>query len=62
MATVIHTKDQQIARLSEKINKLIANKGILVDQDTNNELLSMMKECSEAVQKSTTRKYFGTNN
>ena len=57
MATVIHTKDQQIARLSGRINKLVANQGIMVDQDTNNDLVSMMKECGEAVQKDNTNPF-----
>ena len=57
MATVIHTKDQQIAHLSGRINKLVANQGIMVDQDTNNDLVSMMKECGEAVQKDNTNPF-----
>ena len=57
MATVIHTKDQQIARLSGRINKLVANQGIMVDQDTNNDIVSMMKECGEAVQKDNTNPF-----
>jgi len=44
MAAVIHCKDQQIARLHEKINRLVANQGIVVNQDTLSDLVSMMKE------------------
>ena len=51
MAAVIHTKDQQIAHLHEKINKLVSSQGVLVDQDTSNDLITMMKECSEAAQR-----------
>jgi len=51
MAAVIHTKDQQIARLNEKINKLVSSQGVLVDQEISNDLVIMMKECSEAAQK-----------
>jgi len=51
MAVTIHNKDLQIARLHEKINRLVNNQGILVDKDTSNDLVAMMKECGEAVQK-----------
>ena len=51
MAAVIHTKDQQIARLHEKINRLVSSQGVLVDRDISNDLVTMMKECSEAAQK-----------
>ena len=53
MAAVIHTKDQQIARLHEKINRLVTNQGMVVDEGINSNLvsMSMMKECSEAATK-----------
>jgi len=51
MAVVIHTKDQQIARLNEKINKLVSSQEVLVDREISNDLVTMMKECSEAAQK-----------
>ena len=50
MASVIHSKDQQIARLHEKINRLVENQGILVDQDIHSDLVSMMKEYSGLAQ------------
>jgi len=50
-AAVIHTKDQHIAHLNEKINKLVSSQGVLVDRDISNDLVTMMKECSEAAQK-----------
>jgi len=51
MAATIHFKDQQIARLHERIDKLVASDGIQVDQETHTDLVSMMKECGEAAQK-----------
>ena len=51
MAAVIHNRDQQIACLHEKINGLVANQGIVVDQDIHTDLVSMMKEYGGLAQK-----------
>ena len=50
MATEIHNKDKEISRLHEKINRLVANQGIKVDQETHTDLVSIMKKYSELAQ------------
>ena len=51
MAAVIYTEDQQTTRLNEKIHRLVSSQGVLVDQDTSFDFVTMMKESGKAAQK-----------
>ena len=42
---------QQITHLNEKIYRLVSSQGVLVNQDTSFDLVTMMKESGEAAQK-----------
>ena len=59
MAAVIHTKDQQMACLNEKINKLVSSQGVLVDRDISNDLVTMMKELLKRNNLMPLSKFFG---